>query len=135
MRRPCKFEVDKWFHTLPFLLVFYQWCKTIHLWKCDIFTFCILHFKNYMIKALKWIKLGSVANDKRFLVIKFCVIKKFCEKIAGTLKSHTDFKTIQLLQKLSQYHEILHVKSADHDLSWSFFQKLKKITRRRDLLF
>ena len=65
---------------------------------------------------------GSVANDYRFLVIKFCVIQKFCEKITGTQKSHTDFKTIPLLQKLSQYHEILHVKSADHDLSRSFFR-------------
>ena len=41
--------------------------------------FCILHLKNYMIKALKWIKPGSVANDNSFLVIKFCVIQKFCK--------------------------------------------------------
>ena len=31
-----------------------------------------------------------------------------------------------LLQKLSQYHEIVRVKFANHDLSESFFQKLKK---------
>ena len=60
-------------------------------------------------------------------MIKFCVIQKFCEKMTGTLKSHTDFKAIWLLQKLSQYHEILHVKSADHDLSGSFFRSLKKL--------
>ena len=75
-----------------------------------------------MIKALRRIKPGSVAKDNIFLVIKFCVIQKFCEKMTGTLKSHTDFKTIRLLQILSQYHEILHVKSADHDLSRSFFR-------------
>ena len=47
--------------------------------------------------------------------------------MTGTLKSHTDFKAIWLPQKLSQYHEILHVKSADHDLSRSFFRSLKKL--------
>ena len=72
--------------------------------------------KNYMIKALKWIKPGSVANDNRFLMIKFCVIQKFCAKMTGTLKSHTDFKTIWLLQKSTQQHEILHAKYADQDL-------------------
>ena len=80
-----------------------------------------------MIKALKRIKPGSVANDNRFLVIKFCVIQKFCEKMTGTLKSHTDFKAIWLLQKLSHYQKILHVKSADHDLFRSFFRSLKKL--------
>ena len=47
--------------------------------------------------------------------------------MTGTLKSHTDYKAIWLLQKLSQYHEILHVKSADHDRSKSFFRSLKKL--------
>ena len=75
-----------------------------------------------MIKALKEIKLGSVANDNRFLVNKFCVIQRFYEKITSTLKSHTDFKIIRLLQKLSQYHEILQIKFAGHDLHRSFFR-------------
>ena len=69
-----------------------------------------------MIKALKQIKPGFVANDNKFLVIKFCVIQIFVLKMTGTLKSHTDFKTIQLLQKSTQQHEILHAKIADQDL-------------------
>ena len=72
-----------------------------------------------MINALEWIKSGFVANDNRFLVIKFYVIQKFCEKMTGTLKSPTDFKIIRLLRKWLQYHESLNVKSANHDLSRS----------------
>ena len=51
------------------------------------------------------------------------------EKITGTLKSHTDFKTIRLLQKSTKQHEILHAKTADQDVFRSFFQKFEKITR------
>ena len=45
----------------------------------------------------------------------------------GTLKSHTDFKTKQLLKKPTQQHEILHAKNAHQDLLGSFCKSLKKI--------
>ena len=44
-------------------------------------------------------KPDSVANDNRFLVIKFCVIQNLKKKTTSTLKSRTVFKSIQLLQK------------------------------------
>ena len=70
-----------------------------------------------------------------FWWLNFRSFKNFFEKITVTLKSYIDLKTMQLLQKLLLYHEILHVKSADHDLSRSFFRSWKKVTRSRDMSF
>ena len=47
--------------------------------------------------------------------------------MTDTLKSHTDFKIIQWLQKSTQPHEILHAKTADQDLFRCFFKSLKKL--------
>ena len=47
--------------------------------------------------------------------------------MTGTLKSHTDFKTIRLLQKSTQQHEILHAITADQELFRSFQENLKKL--------
>ena len=45
--------------------------------------------------------------------------------MTGTLKSHTDFKTIQLLKKSTKQHEILHAKTVDQDVFRS--ESLKRL--------
>ena len=52
-------------------------------------------------------------------------LENYAANIASTLKSHADFKFMWLLQGLSQYHEILHAKSAVQDLFGSFFRSWK----------
>ena len=49
-------------------------------------------------------------------------------KMTGTLKLHTNFKIMRLLQKSSQQHKILHAKTADQGLFRSFFRSLKKLS-------
>ena len=45
--------------------------------------------------------------------------------MTGTLKSHTDFKTIRLLKRSTKQHEILHAKTVDQDVFRS--ESLKRL--------
>ena len=56
----------------------------------------------------------------------FVSLENYAANIASSLKSHTDFKFMWLLQELSQDHKNFQAKSAVQDLFGSFFQKLKK---------
>ena len=58
----------------------------------------------------------------------FVSIESLKAKMTGTLKLHTNFKIMRLLQKSSQRHKILHAKNGDRDLFWSFFRCLKKLS-------
>ena len=72
-------------------------------------------------------------NDLSFLVIEQSLIKGLRLLFffaTHTLKPHTDFKTIQCLQKSSQQHEILHAKTANQDLfRFFFFRSLQRLQK------